>query len=67
MTASPNLAEMVDGYRGITLAWQDLNVYVPLQKPSGGFFNSEKRHKPFKRVISNVSGIVYPGSFMGKI
>lgn len=47
--------DMVDSYRGITLAWQDLNVYVPMQKGSvtSGVLVREKRHKPFKRVISN--------------
>ncbi|CAL8147553.1 unnamed protein product [Orchesella dallaii] len=62
-SGSYNSEAAADGQRGITLAWQDLSVYVPASK-SGGVFHREKRHKPFKRVINAVSGIVYPGSFV---
>lgn len=46
---------MGDTHRGITIAWQDLNVYVPLQKDAknSDYLSREKRHKPFKRVLSN--------------
>ncbi|ROT79701.1 ABC protein, subfamily ABCG [Penaeus vannamei] len=46
---------------GITLTWRDLSVYVP-QKRS--WFRSDAGHRPFKRVLNNVSGAVRPGSLV---
>ncbi|KAK7082753.1 hypothetical protein SK128_023875 [Halocaridina rubra] len=46
---------------GITLTWRDLNVYVPQKKP---WYRKAKHHKPFKRVLNNVSGAVRPGSLV---
>jgi len=40
-----------DGNKGITLAWQDLSVYVPTRV--NGFFQKKERHRPFKRVLNN--------------
>ncbi|CAG7830281.1 unnamed protein product, partial [Allacma fusca] len=31
---------------------------------TSGIFSRDKRPKPFKRVLNNVSGIVYPGNLM---
>lgn len=47
---------------GITLTWQELSVYVP--QKTGWFQNDMSQHRPFKRVLSNVSGAVRPGSLV---
>ncbi|XP_042225060.1 protein scarlet-like [Homarus americanus] len=46
---------------GITLTWRDLNVYVPQRRP---WYRRHGKHKPFKRVLNNVSGAVRPGSLV---
>jgi hypothetical protein len=35
----------------VTLAWQDLSVYVPVK--GTGIIPSHPRHRPFKRVLNN--------------
>ncbi|XP_050697994.1 protein scarlet-like isoform X1 [Eriocheir sinensis] len=47
---------------GITLTWRELNVYVPQKK--GWFQSDNSQHRPFKRVLTNVSGAVRPGSLV---
>ncbi|XP_037797831.1 protein scarlet-like [Penaeus monodon] len=46
---------------GITLTWRDLSVYVPQKR---NWFRSDAGHRPFKRVLNNVSGAVRPGSLV---
>ncbi|XP_069956323.1 protein scarlet-like [Cherax quadricarinatus] len=46
---------------GITLTWRDINVYVPQKKT---WYKRNLKHKPFKRVLNNVSGAVQPGTLV---
>ncbi|CAL4067072.1 unnamed protein product, partial [Meganyctiphanes norvegica] len=46
---------------GITLTWRDLSVYVPQKK---SWFKNDRRERPFKRVLNNISGAVRPGSLV---
>ncbi|KAK3882732.1 hypothetical protein Pcinc_012937 [Petrolisthes cinctipes] len=46
---------------GVTITWRDLSVYVPQKK---GWLKKNNHHRPFKRVLNNVSGAVRPGSLV---
>ena len=50
-------AHLVDD-NSVTLAWQDLSVYVPIKK--NGFIPKHVRHRPFKRVLNNGKTAVVP-------
>ncbi|KAL7640652.1 UNVERIFIED_CONTAM: hypothetical protein RMT77_008927 [Armadillidium vulgare] len=58
-TVSYGAVRKVD--EGITLTWRDLSVYVPQKKP---WWKNNYNHKPFKRVLNNVSGAVLPGTLV---
>nr|QST15008.1 ABCG2-like7 protein [Diaphanosoma celebensis] len=44
-------------YRGATLTWRDLSVYITTGKPKGS-------KTPFKRVLNNIRGALQPGSLV---